>query len=227
MSATVVRDYRRIGAGRVRTATETAETRRRLAALWRRADYTRGTPAERYVIGRGLPWLIECRALRFLAGCPHPSHCAPLPAMVAMIQDAAGNLIGLHRIFLTVTGNKAAVDPVKATLGHIAGGAIRLHPPCAEMVVGEGIETTAAAARLTGLPGWSAVAAGNLARSMVLPELVRSVVIAVDRDPAGERAAREAAWRWQREGRRVRLMVPDLEGEDANDILIRETQHAA
>lgn len=225
MSA-AAREYGRIGAGRVRSAAETADTRRRIVIFWRRADYTRGTPAEMYFCRRGLPWLVECRALRFLAGCPHPSHCAPLPAMLALIQDANANLIGLHRTYLTAAGAKAGVDPAKATLGHIAGGAIRLHPPCPEMLVGEGIETTASAARLLGLPAWSAVAAGNLARSMVLPELVRSVVITVDRDPAGERAAREAAWRWQREGRRVRLMLPDRIGADANDILM-ERRHVA
>jgi DNA primase len=53
----------------------------------------------------------------------------------------------------------------------------------------------------------------------VLPQGVRSVVIAVDRDDAGEGAAREAASRWRAEGRHVRLLVPDMPGADAADVL--------
>ncbi len=48
---------------------------------------------------------------------------------------------------------------------------------------------------------------------------VRAVVIAVDRDAAGEKAARDAARRWRAEGRHVRLLVPDLPGQDAADVL--------
>jgi hypothetical protein len=53
----------------------------------------------------------------------------------------------------------------------------------------------------------------------VLPAIVRSVVIAVDRDPSGERAAREAGSRWTAEGRRVRFLMPNAAGQDACDVL--------
>jgi len=36
---------------------------------------------------------------------------------------------------------------------------------------------------------------------------------------SGERAAREAAWRWQHEGRSVRLARPNAAGEDFNDLI--------
>jgi len=53
----------------------------------------------------------------------------------------------------------------------------------------------------------------------VLPLEVRRVVIAVDPDGPGEQAARDAAKRWQREGRAVRLARPDGIG-DFNDVLL-------
>lgn len=78
------------------------------------------------------------------------------------------------------------------------------------MVVAEGIETAASAAQLLGIPGWSAVACGNLGRN---------------RDVAGERAARAAWHRWRAEGRQARCLIPDA--GDANDVLLaREAAHA-
>jgi outer membrane PBP1 activator LpoA protein len=60
----------------------------------------------------------------------------------------------------------------------------------------------------------------------VLPPEVRSVLIAVDRDAAGERAANAAGRRWRVEGRHVRFMVPDKLGDDAVDVLrAREAAH--
>jgi hypothetical protein len=83
------------------------------------------------------------------------------------------------------------------------GAAIRLADAVPAMVIGEGLETSGAASVLTGLPAWAAISAGNLAAGLVLPPLVTDVTVAVDRDPAGERAARLAEARRRAEGRRV------------------------
>jgi putative DNA primase/helicase len=80
-----------------------------------------------------------------------------------------------------LAGQKANVEPAKATLGPLCNGAIRLDPAALETVVGEGIETSASAGLLLGLPAWAAVCAGNLAK-LILPESVRIVTIAADRD---------------------------------------------
>jgi phage/plasmid primase-like uncharacterized protein len=98
-------------------------------------------------------------------------------------------------------------------LAPVWGSAVRLDPIADEITIGEGIETTASAGRLLNLPAWAAVSAGNMARGLVLPPEVRRVVIAADGDEPGERAAREAALRWHREGRTVRI------GCDFNDVL--------
>ena len=60
---------------------------------------------------------------------------------------------------------KASVEPVRASLGSLAGGAVRLAQPepGRPLLVGEGIESTAAAMLLFDLPGWAALGTGQLA----------------------------------------------------------------
>ena len=93
-------------------------------------------------------------------------------------------------------------------------------------MVGEGIETSASAGRMLGLPAWAAIAVGNLAKKMQPSPEVRSVVIAADADGPGRRAAQTAAARWRAESRRVRIATPDVAGADFNDILLADGVHA-
>jgi putative DNA primase/helicase len=175
--------------------------------------------ADIYLSGRVLAGLAQSAALRFRGDRRHPEG-GTLPAMIALVQDVTGSALAVHRTFLARDGaGKATVEPAKATLGPVWGGAIRLDPMAREMVVGEGIETCASAGRLLGLPAWAALSAGNLGRGLVLPVDVQTVVIAADADPAGEVAARDAALRWSGEGRQVRIARPDEAGCDFNDVL--------
>jgi len=210
--------YERIGASRVLTADETAERRKAVRAFWHRCDYATGTPAQRYLARRGLPWLAQNDAIRFRADTSHPKG-GKLPAMVALVHDGAGSIAACHRTYLAADGSKSGAVPGKASLGSFAGGAIRLHLAGPELLVAEGMETAAAAGFLLGLPAWAAVACGNLACNMVLPPGVRSVVIAADPDGPGRRAAAKAARRWMAEGRRVSIATPDGPG-DFNDVLL-------
>lgn len=152
------------------------------------------------------------------------------PQMVGLVEHVDHGAVGIHRTFLALDGcQKAALDPVRICHGPIGGGAVRL----AEMrrgvplVVAEGIESALAALELSGWPAWAALSAGGIER-LVLPAEARDIVIACDRDPSsiGERSARIAAARWHAEGRRVRLVIPDRIGADANDLL-REVRRAA
>jgi putative DNA primase/helicase len=45
------------------------------------------------------------------------------------------------------------------------------------------------------------------------------VIVLADGDDAGEAAARDCAWRWKRDGRRVRIARPP-QGMDFNDMLM-------
>ena len=198
----------------------TARQKDRAAFLWRSSAPCAGTPAATYLGARGLPDLVASPALRFCGNTWHHSR-VNLPAMIALVVDARGEPMAVHRTYLRADGTgKAAVEPQRAFLGPVRGGVIRLQAEAAELVIGEGIETAASAGLLLGLPAWAATSAGNMARTLVLPQIVTSVVIATDADPPGRRAAEAAADRWQGEGRRVRIALPDCAGADFNDILM-------
>jgi putative DNA primase/helicase len=193
--------------------------RERALTLWRGSEPAAGTLADRYLTTRGLAGLAASPALRFRADTPHPEG-GRLPAMVALVCDAAGKPLGIHRTFLAKDGSKSRVEPAKASLGPLWSGAIRLNDidPERAVVIGEGIESSASAGRLMGLPAWAAINAGNLAGGLVLPPEAHSVVIAADPDKAGREAARVAWHRWTAERRRVRVAMPDGNG-DFNDVL--------
>src|SRR5215510_4422653 len=80
------------------------------------------------------------------------------------------------------------------------------------------IETCLSAMRATGHPAWAALSTSGL-RALDLPRDVRDVIILADADTAGEAAAKEAARRWVRQERRVRVARPPR-GMDFNDMLI-------
>ena len=103
-------------------------------------------------------------------------------------------------------------------LGPCRGGAVRLAEPGDVLMVGEGIETCLAAMQATGNPAWAALSTSGL-RTLDLPEEVRDVIVLADGDDPGEAAARDAALRWNREGRRVRIARPPR-GADFNDVLL-------
>lgn len=177
-------------------------------------------PAGCYLTRRGLPHLIGRMALRYRGDCQHPQG-SRLPALIAEVVDATGQSVACHRTYLTLDGTKANVDPVKASLGPVWGGAVRLDPAAPELVIGEGIETAASAGLLLGLPAWAAISAGNMACGLLLPPEVQAVVIAADNDAngIGKEAAGAASTRWRAEGRRVRIATPDTVGQDFNDVL--------
>jgi hypothetical protein len=108
------------------------------------------------------------------------------------------------------------------------GGAVKLWPASTQLIVGEGIETTlAAATRISHRgaplrPAWSAVSAGALARLPVIPGVEQLIVLVDhDRNGQGQAAAARCAERWSRAGRSVTRLKPKQPGSDFND-LIRE-----
>ena len=196
-------------------------------SLWTDSVPLGGTKGEMYFASRQLSHVVESEALRFHPAVRHMSGIK-LPAVIALVVDVTGMPLAIHRTYLAADGNgKAAVSPVKASLGHTDGGVIRLSKldSHSALVVGEGIETAASAGlSLGGLPAWAALSAGNLAK-LTLPPLIAHVIIAVDPDHVGKRAAMRAARRWRLEGRKVQLAIPDGTG-DFNDLLCANVQEA-
>ncbi len=190
----------------------------RAIALWNGSEPAPGTLADRYLTTRELPGLAASPALRFRSDTKHPEG-GRLPAMIALVTDVNGTPIAVHRTYLNRDGGKATVEPTKASLGPVWGGAIRLHPAVAEhpLVIGEGIETAASAGRLMGCPAWAAISAGNMRKGLLLPPEVRHIIIGADPDDSGRNAANDAGRRWTDEGRQVQIATPKGSG-DFNDL---------
>ena len=194
--------------------------------MWEATEPLPGTIAETYLRHvRGVGHVAVAPALRFSPALSHPYAPGRFPSLVAGVQDVHGGFLGVQRIYLDREGapRKANVEPVRACLGSVAGGAVRLAEPehGRPLLVGEGIESTAAAMLLFDLPGWAALGTSGL-RSIELPEYVIDVVIAADRDAAGLRAAAALARKLKAEGRDVEIRRPHK--GDFNDVLRESRQ---
>ena len=203
----------------VRKRDQEVEERRQTAiAIWETARSATGSPVEFYLASRGIDLPLP-DVLRFHSGLKHPSG-AVWPAMVALVTHGeTGVATAIHRTFLALgVATKAPVDPAKMMLGPCRGGVVRLAQPGALLMIGEGIETCLSAMQATGHPAWAALSTSGL-RSLELPTNVRDLIILADADEAGEAAAKDAARRWVREGRRVRIARPP-QGMDFNDLLV-------
>ena len=203
---------------------EDADIRRRRAfalMIWRACEPATATLAQTYLATRGINLPLP-DALRFHFRLKHPAG-DEWPTMVALVTHGVdATPLAIHRTFLARDGSsKAPVEPQKMMLGSCRGGVVRLaaaDPSGDVLMVGEGIETCLAAMQATGHPAWAALSTAGL-RALDLPEYVRDVIVLADGDAAGEAAARDCAWRWKRQGRRVRIARPP-QGMDFNDMLV-------
>ena len=154
--------------------------------IWNQGRPAENTMVRRYLKLRGfskkwLPELPECLRyhpkLRYTVwsdGAWEAIHEGP--AMLAMVQEPSGALIGVHRtwIDLETPSGKAAIEhggkaqPAKKMLGSKKGGSIRLSGYSEDrsvLVVGEGIETTLSAMVAADIPDcdyWAGVDLGNM-----------------------------------------------------------------
>ena len=181
-----------------------------------------GTLAETYLTSRGISHLGASSALRFHPKCWHREgdqiKPVPRPAMIAAVTDGAGALQGVHRTWLAPDGQgKADVTTPRRAMGHILGNAVRLSPCDEVLALGEGIETMQSVSHAApGLPVWAALSSGHLG-AVMLPKGLRRLYIAVDRDPAGHRAAERLGARATEVGVQVIVLEPRL--GDFNDDL--------
>ncbi|MEY9328262.1 DUF7146 domain-containing protein [Sinorhizobium fredii] len=149
-----------------------------------------------------------------------------LPAMVALIQDAERRPTGIHRTFLMGDGSDKAPVPVpRKILGTLpAGSAVRLGEFSTVLGIAEGIETALAASWLFNVPVWASLTAGNL-ENWVPPDGVTDVHVFGDSDRnfAGQKAAYSLASRLTLRRFNVQVHIPQLAGDDWNDVLMRAT----
>src|SRR6516162_7614833 len=197
--------------------------------IWLAAQPIAGTIGERYLsetrgidIGKLPPSIGD--APRFHPRCVFGAR-AVHPCIIALMRDPVTAVpVGIHRIGLAVEhGAVRKLD--RMALGRM--GVVMLWPMngSGRLVVGEGIETTLAAATRISYqgapltPAWSAVAKGGLGRFAPLRGVDRLILL-VDHDENGEgqRAAGLCRRIWRSAGRTAVPLIPKQRGWDFNDV---------
>lgn len=218
--------------------------RRQAAAMWLNAVPIGGTPAEAYLAGRG----IDIRklgkqpgALRYAEDVWNAELQGECPAMLARVQDIAGNHVATHRTWIEPAGaggwKKARLAEPKMCLGSFWGAHIPIWkgeagdmplarvPDGTDIWISEGIEdglSIACAdprARVV-----AAVTLGNIG-AMVLPEQIGALVLIGQRDTKAQPIAELQKIIGERaeQGIRVDLVLPPEGVKDANEL----AQHGA
>lgn len=193
-------------------------------ALWDSCSPLTGTDGAAYLAARNCVLPPDHGHLRFHPALKHAPSGYVGPALVALVTHAlTGQAMTLHRTWVLPSGQKADVNPPRMLLGGHSkqGGVIRLWPDeCIthSLAVGEGVETCLSLAHAF-TPVWALIDAGNMAALPVLPA-VQSLLIARDRDPAGEQAAHACATRWNAAG--VAVSVTAQSANDLNDEIAGE-----
>ena len=193
---------------------------RNASRLWRSADALRGSPAEAYLLSRGLTQLSY--DLRFHPRTPLGPRGAVrfLPAMLAAVRTDLG-VIAVHRTFLDArAGRLARFDRPKRALGSLQRGTVRLATPRGgRLGLAEGVETALSAMQLFGVPCWATL--GNERFGLVtIPESVRELHLFLDNDPGGDLAEERARDAYACDGRHIAAMRPASLDEDWNDVLM-------
>jgi hypothetical protein len=184
--------------------------------IWREACDPCGTLVEKYLASRNLPLPFEAagEALRFHPNCPFGKG-RRTPAMVALVRDVRSN----EPIATPRSIGKAAKSKLTAKTAN--GGAIKLSPDekvTTVLGIGEGIETTLSLLKDWCGPVWACAYTGNLAEFPLLPG-IGSLVVAVDHDEGGHRAAAQAIMRWHDAGRETFAHEHPRPGKDLNDLI--------
>ncbi len=217
---------------------EAQRMRAKARRLWQEGQPIQGSPADSYLLNRGL----DLRLLPHMPGSLrfHPAvWCAevqrPLPAMVAAIASPAGKMIACHRTWLQQTPSgawvKADLRAAKKVLGAFSGGCVRLTRGVSgralgvadagsSVVLAEGIETSLAVA--LACPEMRVLAGVSLSNmgAVGLPPEISTVIIAGDNDGPHNHTARKAleaaCQKFAEQGREVRLALPENEGDWAD-----------
>lgn len=203
-------------------------------ALWSSSAPIRPEdPVWNYLKARGLdPSRAGCE-IRYSPKTPYCEDgevSGEYPALIARITNVQGVVVNVQRIYLDaeLTGQKAPVlAPKKIMEGSVRGATVQLGAAGAVLGIAEGVETALAAGELFGCSVWAALSVTNMVNfADALPKSVREVLIFADNDEnyAGQAGAYTLAHKLKSKGISVRVMIPEIVGEDWLDYLNRSRQ---
>ena len=209
----------------------------RNAETWRLASPVKaGDPVTRYLEGRKIHLDSWPEALRYHSHLPYfdgDRFMGLHPAMLGAVTDATGQLVSMHRTYLTREGHKADLPVVKKLTGcsaRLVGCSVKLYPPGlvhGELSIGvaEGIETALACFAAWDTPTVSAISAQGLARYQ-WPRAVTNLLVYADNDRSqvGQHAAHTLAQRARMAGLAERVVTPPESGTDWADVWAISTE---
>jgi putative DNA primase/helicase len=190
--------------------------------IWKHAQDPRGTLAERYLRELRLLDLPDDLAggiARFHPSCPWRNEDTGktdrLPTLVLPFRSIDDDgITGIHRIALIA-------KPHHRMRGVVHRAAIKFDPISEQLTVGEGAETCMAARELGYGPVWALGSTGNISFFPII-DGVKTLLILGERGDASAEAIKVCGTRWRKAGRRVRVVMPDPEFSDLNDVLMAE-----
>jgi putative DNA primase/helicase len=191
--------------------------------IWEEAQDARGTLAERYLREHrrlDLPDDLAGRVLRFHPACPwkneNTGNIDRIPALIVPFRSIDDDAVtGIHRIAL----KPFVAKPDRRMLGIVHRAAIKPDTPSDQLAIGEGLETCMAARQLGYAPAWALGSVGAISFFPII-DGAKQLTILGERGAACARAIKMCGTRWRRTGRRVRVVMPDPEFSDLNDVLI-------
>ncbi|HTM82182.1 DUF7146 domain-containing protein [Asticcacaulis sp.] len=195
------------------------------------------TLGEAYLVNRAIDPSIAA-GLRFHPVCYCKPQCMDglnaWPALIAPVTSDDDELTAVHRIYLDPAGfaggnlGKAPLDEAKRSLGRVQGHAVRFGPLSPLIVAAEGIENALSVrTACPDLTVHAALTAGNLA-AYTPPVIARRLLIALDNDEAGWRAAHTLTKRSRFAGLSVSILKPCAEDHNRDLMTFgREAYRAA
>jgi DNA primase len=209
-------------------------------STWASAAPIACTPAEAYLLGRGIDPLKLLdrtwpRTLRYATNAME-SGKRRLPGLVMAVGSRDGKFRGLQRVFLHPNGKPVLQDDgskLKLSLGDIRGGSAKFTAagpdPQGRWGIAEGGENAIAAQQLYQFPVEAGISSGNM-QNVVPPAWARRVAIFADHDGAGFIAAQNCRQRYLviTSIETVSVLTANKPGADVCDVLIEgTTAHAA
>lgn len=160
------------------------ENQKLAGRIWYASAPIDGTPAEAYLLNRGIPRPSEGwpDVLRFNPEVNYPT-MGRHPALICRVDNARGVPNAIWRIYVTPDGRKPDLPFTKKGLGPAGGCAVRIGGMGSHLGIAEGVESALGAWLLTGrkFPVWAALSTSGLINFNV-PEGVARVTCFPDGD---------------------------------------------
>ncbi len=161
--------------------------------LFESAQGLAGTHADHYLRARRISVGARFPALRYHPRVAYRDEITRAvtyhPALLAAVTTLDGTVTGVQRLYLDRDRPaKASVAQPRKSLGNFLGQGVRLGLPTDQLVVGEGLETVLSVVEAMPELAAGAALSSHLA-DLALPPGLRHLIIAVDNDAEGRRAA--------------------------------------